>query len=80
MMGGCDHHSLAAFSSKNDENYKFIISAIKKAHKAATNASDPAPPMVSEAPREVQGARPGKPLHLRPNTTSNLTSISTRSY
>ncbi|KAI1120934.1 hypothetical protein F5Y10DRAFT_289119 [Nemania abortiva] len=34
-MSGCTHQSLAVFSSREDENYKFIISAIKKARKSA---------------------------------------------
>ncbi|KAI1387919.1 uncharacterized protein F4822DRAFT_296067 [Hypoxylon trugodes] len=30
-MMGCDHHSIATFSNREDENYVFIISTIKKA-------------------------------------------------
>jgi hypothetical protein len=80
-MGGCDHHSLATFSSKDDENYKFILSAIKKARKTAAHVPGPIPPAVPEGPSDVQGAQPGKALSLvSMNATSNSASISTRSY
>ncbi|KAJ0414211.1 hypothetical protein BJY00DRAFT_319044 [Aspergillus carlsbadensis] len=61
MMGGCDHHSLAAFSSKEGANYKFIVSAIKKARKAAANASEPAPPAAPGVPRDMQNTEPVLP-------------------
>ncbi|KAL2812040.1 hypothetical protein BJX63DRAFT_261035 [Aspergillus granulosus] len=58
MMAGCNYHSLTMFSSKDDENYKFIISAIKKGRKIVAQASDTTNAASTEAPRGIQISLP----------------------
>ncbi|KAL4924371.1 uncharacterized protein BDV17DRAFT_295484 [Aspergillus undulatus] len=42
-MKGCTHLSMARFSDREDENYKQIISAIKKMRKSAFKETEPGP-------------------------------------
>lgn len=53
-MAGCSHLSMANFQSREDENYKTIISAIKKIRKLALKDTAPTSSGLHETAQEIQ--------------------------
>ncbi|KAL4798797.1 hypothetical protein BDV19DRAFT_385880 [Aspergillus venezuelensis] len=56
-MSGCDYHSIARFSSRDDNNYVSIVAGIKKALKTAPKDTGAGPSKSTAVPQEKQPAR-----------------------